>query len=127
MQRRHNFDYAGDFDKLEYSVPFFRTDLEILKPKVLLLPYRIYSHAQIKQLVNEIIPDTLVMPVYQCNARILNTHLKKFSEQATMLKNEIVNYFPLLVDWTNKMNKGLQRNIYRYYFHVQSIFDGYTN
>ncbi len=124
MKQKRNIDYAGDFNKLEFSTPFFKAELEILKPNVLVLPRRIYSHSQIKQLISEVIPSARVIGVLQCNARNLNFHLRSVKEQAIKLKDELENSFPSLVDWTNQIcDANLKQGFYRYYVHLVSVLN----
>lgn len=124
-KQKHNVDYSKNFSKLEFSMPFFKAELEILKPNVLILPRTIYSHSQIKQLIGGAIPSARVIGVLQCNARNINIHLKNVKVQAIKLKAELENSFPLLVDWTNQIcDANLKQGFYRYYVHLLSVLNG---
>jgi hypothetical protein len=104
-------------------VPFFSADLEILKPKLLLLPKQIYKHKGIENLIHLLNPNVLAIPVYQFTATNLNTHLKRFQNQAEQLMYKLEESFPLLVEWIAHMARIRKQNVYRYLVHLQEEFN----
>lgn len=125
-----NEDYASDEEKLKVSIPFFQADLETLKPSILMIPYKIYEHAIVKQTISECIPNAIIIPVMQYTATTLNCHLKpRHADRIDEIEKEIAKNFPILKTWTEKIYiNGLPtKNIYSYYAHVESIINNIEN
>lgn len=71
----HNIDYAKDKPKLNYSIPYVLSDLELLKPDVVIMPATIYK--TVKQEISKAISNTLILPIYQINAGTINRTISK--------------------------------------------------
>lgn len=111
-------DYAGSPDRMRPSLPYFKIDMEYLKPDVLIIPMTIYKHPELKQYTDSYI-DMKVIPVYQCNAKIVNIHLKKYDVRAMQLASDISCRNPLLAEWTNNIKRISSEKFYRYYAHIE--------
>jgi len=112
-------DYAGDRNYLESSLPFFKMDLEILHPDILILPKTIYAHRMIKDLIAAVVPDANVIPVFQFNSTVVHIHLKKNEDYgarlATKWKGTTLN------EWTNHLTGYKKGSPYWYYAELESV------
>lgn len=115
-----NKDYAGNIKKLRASLPYFIADIEALKPDVLSLPNTIYRHSEIREFFDSYKKMTVV-PVYQCNARNVNIHLKKYNDRAKVLSEDLKKANTLLVEWTNNIERIPRESFYRYYVHIEEV------
>jgi hypothetical protein len=108
-----NKDHAGSINILKLSLPYFQIDLEILKPEILILPKTIYAHKMVKNLISEVLPEVIVIPAYQFNARVVNTHLKRNSDLGAQLANKWKG--TILDEWTNHLIGYAKGSPYWYY------------
>ncbi len=83
---RPNRDYAGDAARLGASLPYFRADLEILRPDVILLPRTMLRHRAVSSALADVLPDALVLPIPQFNATVVNVHLARHAARAAALQ-----------------------------------------
>jgi hypothetical protein len=95
-----NNDYAGNIDFLRYSFKYIEADLSILQPNIIIMPHRIYSFCEVKELINTYVPSCLCIPIYQMNAHNINRkdRISKYSKR----KKE--NIDPILLDWHEKIS-----------------------
>ena len=120
IKSKANIDYAKDLEKIRYSLEYIKTDLELLKPEIMILPKTIYDHNEVKQLVRRIVPNCLVVPIYQINSRNINIRIsKKYPKKK---ENTIDN---LLVSWQKHPEFGLtgktNENFYSVYTYLEDI------
>ena len=115
-----NKDYASDFPKLSFSLDYLKKDLEILKPDVVVMPKTIYDkHSKIQKLINSILPNTLVIPIYQINARNVNLKINKYHPQ----KNPAA--IGNLAEWQTHLSNSLtgktNQNFYAVYSYLEDV------
>lgn len=116
-----NRDYAGNREFLRASLPFFKLDLEILQPDLLVLPKTMFDHQEVEHTVRESVPDCKVIPIYQFNSQVLNLQLKNQDKSAAVLREGLAG--TILSHWTD-MLKGYRKGYpYRYYAHLESVLD----
>lgn len=109
-----NKDYAKDKDKLAASHDFIKADLEILKPDYIILPKTIYSTD--RDWINANKGCATVIPIYQINARVVNTHIAGKSRKN---KQPLPVISELLRDWHSNIREVNTDN----YFYVFSYLD----
>ncbi|MBA5760845.1 hypothetical protein H2O73_00705 [Vibrio sp. 404] len=97
-----NVDYAGTLKYLKDSFDLVRQDLDVLKPDVIIIPRKIYDFKKVRQDFF-IGSNTIVVPIYQVNNRVINSHLKKVELSKTIAR------FPFVDDWVNKTIHGMDR------------------
>jgi len=114
-----NRDYAGNEDLLRASLPFFRLDLEVLQPDLLVLPQTMFKHNEVKSVVREYVPTCRVIPIYQFNSQVVNLHLKHQDKRAEKLGEELED--TILSRWTDMLKGYRQGYPYRYYAHLESV------
>lgn len=125
MTGKKNIDYAGSLSKLRYSIEYVKKDLNILKPEILIIPKTIYNHKEIKQIIDSIVPNCYIIPIYQINPRVVNCHIASEKRMGFKLKktkeiDEIIN------DWHAKLSKGVFRkksneNFYSVYSYLDKV------
>lgn len=109
-----NIDYAGDYHKLKKSIEYIKSDLEILKPDILIIPETIFKHNRIKKLLSIEFPGIKIIPIYQIHHFNINgeNRLKKYKKKD---KADL----GILVNWQKKFGKGLKgktnENFYSFY------------
>lgn len=111
-----NIDYINDPDKLNFSLRYIESDLEILKPDYIFIPYSAYNVGQIKNVVSAQLPDCVVIPLYQLTSTVVNCHISpKFSEDKVLkMKNSTPSEIQCWVD--NVSINGLKKDGMYYYF-----------
>jgi hypothetical protein len=116
---RKNEDTAGRIKLLKPSLPYFQIDLKILRPDILILPKSVYAHKRIKDLISEVLPDVNVIPIFQFNCTVINTHLKRNEENASQLATKSKG--TALDNWTNNLTGYGKGFPYRYYAELESV------
>jgi hypothetical protein len=112
-----NIDYASDLKKLSKSLYYIEADLTILKPKMIIIPRKIFNHKTIKQLIKKLLPETKVVPIYQIHHFNINgaSRLKKYEKKD---KNEL----GILAEWQEHFRNGLtgrtNENFYSFYTYL---------
>jgi hypothetical protein len=96
-----NKDYAKDFSKLKFSINYIKKDLEILKPEIIVLPKTIYKHKEIKTLINSVLPESLIVPIYQINSGTINRTIQE------KFKKETKENIGLLSEWQSNLSNGI--------------------
>lgn len=117
-----NTDYAGTPRRLRASLSFLRMDLDVLKPKVLLLPRTMFRHPRLQAVVRDVVPGCLVLPVPQFNARVVNTHLRRHERRAKELASELAG--TQIARWTSQLQPRDAGNPYRYYAEIEEVLRG---
>lgn len=72
---KRNIDYAGDPKKIAVSRPYIAEDIRILKPRVIVIPKKIYEHE--KQFLHESYKDARIIPILQINSTTINCSVVK--------------------------------------------------
>ena len=115
--KTRNQDYANNLSFLRYSIPYIKADLSVLKPEIIIIPVKIYEHKEIKNTIYMIIPNVKVIPIYQINARTINTHIhKKFTEKDI---NEIKEFY----EWQKHLSNGITGKTNKNFLSVYTYID----
>ena len=115
-----NTDYANDFSKLEKSLEYIKADLDILKPKFIIMPNTIYRHSKIEKFLKNQFPEIKVIAIYQIHHFNINgkNRLKRFEKKD---KNKI----GILSDWQKYFGGSLtgktEENFYSFYTYLDKI------
>ena len=124
-----NEDYAGDIEKVEKSFPYIEKDLNILKPRILILPVRIYDHEGVKEIIKKIVPKCRIIPIYQINSGTINRIIRsRITNKGTKKgwkrkkKSEIKDKF---IEWQenlgNKITGKTNCNFYSVYTYLDDV------
>jgi len=100
-QDRVNKDYAGNERMLNASYEYIKRDLEILEPKIIILPKTIFNHENVKSLLPN---NCKIFPIYQINARNINLRISKQYEKKN--RNEIPEIF---LNWQKNLKNGISK------------------
>lgn len=116
---RANRDYAGDAARLEASLPYFRADLEILRPDVILLPRAMHRHRVVAAALSECAPAARVLPVPQFNATVVNVHLARHAERAAALRVRLAG--TTVAAWVAQLRGYAPGSAYRYLAEIDEV------
>lgn len=72
--KRKNSDYAGDPDKLNYSLEYVKADIECLKPDYLIMVKTTYD--VLKREMETLLPANRIIGIYQMNPSSVNCNIK---------------------------------------------------
>jgi len=111
-----NVDYAGKIDYLQYSFKYIEEDLSILKPKVIILAYKMYSFPEVKELINKHSPQCLCLPIFQMNTHNINRK-DRIAKHTKRKKKDIA---PILLEWQKNIT---DRKIHKNFFSVYNYLD----
>jgi hypothetical protein len=115
-------DYAGNITFLRYSFEYIKVDLRILKPKIIILPYRIYSFPEVKELIDSFSPSCMCLPIYQMNSHNIN-HKGRISGFPKRREEDIPK---ILLKWQKKItDKKIHKNFPSVYNYLDSILKEY--
>jgi hypothetical protein len=114
-----NVDYAGDPARVAESLPYFRLDLEALRPQLLILPRGMFRHRVVQDLVRESAPECRVIAVPQFNPGVVNRSLAKHARRAKELARELVG--TRIARWTDGLTGYRLGYPYRYYAELEGI------
>lgn len=122
QNKSKNKDYAADKEKLKFSYDYVRSDLEILKPNILILPKKIYDHIEVREIIKLTLPNCLVLPLYQINAGNINRIIaKKYKKKE---KNDIQE---TQRKWQSQLSNGIKgktnENFYSVYTYLDEILE----
>jgi hypothetical protein len=120
-----NHDYAGSINYLEASLPFFKMDLKVLQPEILILPKSMYTHQEVKNSISEILPEVTIIPVPQFNSTVVNIHLKRNQKTGFQLTKKWKG--TILDEWTNHLTGYASGFPYRYYAELESVISEIKN
>lgn len=115
-----NIDYPGDIEKLEKSLRYIKSDIEILKPEIVILPKTIFNHKVIKDMLENELPDTTFIPIMQITPTTINGHMNKYHKK---------NIPRWLKDWHEELEhsgniKGkLKDNYYSVYDYLDKVLE----
>ena len=112
-----NKDYASNYSFIKYSLPYIETDLSILKPDVLILPKTIFDNEKIKKIIFSVLPNVIVVPIYQINARNINLRIKpKFPQKPI---DEIREFY----EWQKHLSNGITGKTNENFLSVYNYLD----
>jgi hypothetical protein len=123
-----NRDYAGNIERLKYSLKYIEADLKILQPKIIILLKRIYEFKEIHKLIQDYLPKCLCIPIYQMFPQNINlkNRISKFP------KRKQINIDPILLKWhekitdyNNKISGQTKKNFYSIYNYIDSVIKEY--
>ncbi|MDD5022111.1 MAG: hypothetical protein PHR82_08315 [Endomicrobiaceae bacterium] len=110
-----NIDYANKPDKLKYSFEYIEADLKILQPKILIMPYTIYKHRRVQQLITKNANKCKILPIYQITPTTINRHIKKYPKKQ-------LNEIGVLDKWhqeiTGRITGKTKENFYSIYTYL---------
>jgi len=103
-----NEDYPRDAGKLRASFDYIRADLEILRPKYIIIPKTIYEHAEAAELTERHAAGAKVIPIYQINESVVNRTINR----PTRVKKPLGELPPELREWYERLDerKGSEKN-----------------
>ena len=116
-----NKDYVGKREKVNVSLRYVVADLEVLNPSVCFLPKALLDHASIRQSMQSVGSDTKLIGLPQFNATVVNTHLKKHSDAAARLAEQLTDH--PIAEWIDLMPGYAKGFPYRYLVEMGSILD----
>lgn len=118
--RENNIDYAKSSEKLLESNKYIKADLDILKPNILIIPYKIYEHNEIKLLIQNHCPKIKVLPIYQIHHFTID-HKDRVKSYPKMGKDKL----GILSEWHTKLFKGSKgdrkENFYSFYSYLDTM------
>lgn len=112
-------DYAGDPKRIANSLPYFRADLEVLRPTLLILPRTIYKQSAVRRLISKVLPDTKVLPIPQFNAKVVNIHLARHASRAAALAQQLQG--SAIASWTDHLTGYTPGHPYRFYVALDDV------
>jgi len=108
---------------LKYSINYVKKDLEILRPKMLIIPKTIYEKAFVQEAIRSIVPECLVIPIYQMNSRNIN-HSQRIKKYPKKKPSDLEEQF---VTWQKYLGGGItgktNNNFYSVYSYIEKIFE----
>ena len=90
-----NTDYANDEKTLQFSLEYVKADLEILKPKYVIMPKTIYDN--VEEDLKCFLQGVTVIPIYQINAQTINRLIKK-NYPKKEIEGKVIN------EWYNELS-----------------------
>jgi hypothetical protein len=82
-----NRDYAASSRHLTDSLPYLRADLEVLRPGGVMLPKTMWCDQNVTRVIRDVLSDRVtIIPVPQCNARVINIHLQRHDDAIDLLQ-----------------------------------------
>ena len=119
INAKKNVDPAKYPITLASSSNYIEKDLEILKPDIIVMPKSIYKHLKIKKLIKSILPDSLVIPIYQINSRVINGTINiKYSQKNPADIGK-------LAEWQSHLSNGItsktNQNFYAVYTYLEEV------
>ena len=122
--KRENEDYASDYKYLKYSLPYIEADLSILKPQIIIMPVKIYEKREIQNIINKVLPSVTVIPIYQINARninsIRNPIIRKYKKKE---KSEISDFYDWQRHLSNRITGKTNDNFLSVYTYIDKVLD----
>jgi hypothetical protein len=117
-ERSRNYDYIGDLAKLIDSLPFVVGELVELQPAWVLLPKQVWHKPVLQAAMRGASPRTEFLPVYQFNATVVNTHLRKYTTEAERCCKRFAG--TPLGKWMANLGGYNERNAWRYIAHLDA-------
>ena len=116
-------DYPDDLNKLSNSLRFVIADLELLRPRVVLLPSRIWRHSTVSVAMQRAAPATLFVPVPQFLPAVVNRHLAAWEDAARSLERS--HRQTALGSWMKKLAGLNHHNAWRYVAWLDDVLRPY--
>jgi hypothetical protein len=114
---RTNKDYAGDRKMLEVSLPLVEVELARLRPGLVLLPHKIWNIRKLREAMQIVAPATRFVPVAQCHATVVNTHLRGLADRAEALHKSQSGR--TLDRWMSRLAGMNREHAWRYLVHLE--------
>ncbi len=119
IESGNNQDYAGDSQKLKFSLPYVKVDLSVLKPEIIIMPRTIYNAEEVKKEIGSILPNVQVIPIYQINARTINRIIARNFERKE--RREVAEFY----EWQRNLSNGItgktNENFLAVYTYLDSV------
>lgn len=115
-----NRDHASRLTFLRSSLPYVVTDLEVLRPDVLVLPRVMHGHVEVRSLIARTLPAATVVPVPQFNTTVVNIHLGHLASRGAELERDYAG--TALAEWTALLTGYRAGHVYRYYAALDEAF-----
>ena len=117
-----NKDYVNDIKKISASYEYVKSDLDILKPNILILPKTIFFHNEVKKIIQSTLPNCMIFPIFQINSGNINRIIAKCYEKKN--QNEIKEIF---LKWQKEFRGGIRgktnKNFYSVYSYLDKFFE----
>ena len=118
---KKNNDYAKNYNKIEKSIEYVKADLQFLMPNIIIIPKSIIEHNQIKVMINNIVPNALIIPIIQITPTTINTQLaKKYNKKP-------VRDIGILNEWHKEINGKIKGKIKDNYYSIYTYLDEIIN
>jgi hypothetical protein len=114
---KNNNDYAGNYNKLSKSFEYVKSDLETLKPNIIIMPKKIIEHNKIIELIKDILPNSLIIPIYQITPTTINTLIHKNYPQKDKTNLGKLN------EWHKNLGGKIKGKIIENYYSIYSYLD----
>ena len=125
-----SYDYCPkSATKRKASIPYFKSDLEILQPEIIIIPKTIIQHNHISGVVNDSCKSLkFIIPIFQFAKRAMGS-VSNYAERGLTLKKELIEQYPQLVKWVTRATKSQSGNsyseteMYRYLAHIEDVLN----
>lgn len=112
---KRNIDYASNHSCLKFSLEYVATDLDILKPDIIIMPKKSYDVE--KSFISEHCAGARILPIMQINARNINMRIAPKFERKDL--NELSSaarqwYEKLGIDGITGKTKANYLSVYTY-------------
>jgi hypothetical protein len=114
---KKNEDYVNDYNKIEKSIEYVKSDLQVLMPNIIIIPKSIIEHKQIREIINNIIPKALIIPIMQITPTTINTQLAKKYNRKPEYDLGVLN------EWHKKINGKIKGKIKNNYYSIYTYLD----
>jgi len=115
-----NLDYVRDADKLRESLPYVRIELDVLRPRLVIMPKAICQHPDIYEAMRCASPETTFVGVMQFNATVVNTRLNqpRFDDAAAELRSRYAS--TPLATWMGELTRVKPDHAWRFLAHLEN-------
>lgn len=122
-----NKDYAGNNSLLSSSIEYFETDLRILEPEIIILPETIYTQKSIREIIHNILPNVIVLPISQITTTTINTQIhKKYKVKNKTELSEWMVYWHEKLSISGAIKGKIKDNYYSVYTYLDEIINKTT-
>jgi len=117
VEDKQNKDYAHDRKKLLESFEYIKSDLNILKPKILILPKTIYGHYEIRSFIKKEYPEIKIIPIYQIQQNNISNK-NRLQQYRHKDKNELGILNEWQENFAGKIKGKINENFYSFYTYL---------
>ena len=114
IEGKINRDYAYDWDKLNSSLEYIKADIRVLKPDIIICPYK--TKQFLRKYLGKEFPNIKFLEIYQINSRVVNVHLKKFIVSEDKMEQEYRQF----EDWVNSVHSLTQKNVWHLFPYLEN-------